>query len=135
DRATTKLDATARELDDITAKIEHYGLTPTIGLLLRNKQDQLDKWQVRDSTNSLASEDLARSRDLQLAIEMVDYDGSDAVSQSEQLLRTSAGTTQGSPSPATKLQLQRLLRERYQWLTALRQGYEDYQQKLGELDT
>lgn len=135
DRATTQLDATARELDDITAKIEHYGLTPTIGLLLRNKQDQLDKWQVQDSTNSFASEDLARSRDLQLAIEMVDYDGSDAVSQSEQLLRTSAGATQGSPSPATKLQLQRLLRERYQWLTALRQGYEDYQQKLGELDT
>ncbi len=135
DKATDKLNATARDLDDITAKIEHYGLTPTIGLLLRNKQDQLDKWQVRDSTNSFASEDLARSRDLQLAIEMVDYDGSDAVSQSEQLLTTSAGTTQDSPSLATKSQLQRLLRERYQWLTALRRGYEDYQQKLGELDT
>ncbi len=134
-QATAKHDATSRDLDDITAKIEHYGLTPTIGLLLRSKQDQLDQWQVRDSSNSFISEDLARSRDLQLAIEMVEHDGSEPLSQSEKILASAAQPMSPATLLATKSQLQNLLRDRHQWLVALRQGYEDYQQKLGELDT
>lgn len=135
DQASAKLHATSADLDDITGKIEHYGLTPTIGLLLRSKQDQLDQWQVRDSSNALASEDLAQSRALQLAIEMVEYNGGDVIKQSERLLAATSATTQRPESVATKLQLQALLRERHQWLAALRQGYENYQQKLSELDT
>ncbi|TWU16332.1 mechanosensitive ion channel domain-containing protein [Allorhodopirellula heiligendammensis] len=131
DQATAKLQATSADLDDITSKIEHYGLTPTIGLLLRSKQDQLDQWQVRDSDNSFVSEDLARARALQLAIEMVDHDGSNVQAQSERLW----AATQRPASVSEKSQLQALLRDRHQWLTALRQGYEDYQQKLSELDT
>lgn len=134
EQATAKLHTTSADLDDITAKIEHYGLTPTIGLLLRSKQDQLDQWQVRDSSNAFASEDLARSRALQLAIEMVEYDGGDVIKQSEELLAATAATAHHPESLETKPQLQSLLRERHQWLAALRQGYEVYQQKLGELD-
>jgi len=41
--ATTKLDTTIRDFEDVTAKLDNHGLTPTIGLLLRNKKEQLDR--------------------------------------------------------------------------------------------
>ncbi|TWT66559.1 mechanosensitive ion channel domain-containing protein [Allorhodopirellula solitaria] len=134
DEATAKFQSTSHDLEDITAKVERYGLTPTIGLLLRSKQDQIDQWQVRDSSNSIASSDLTESRALQLAIELVELDGSDPIQQSKRLLALADSETQPAQNFANQAQLQSLLRERHQWLTALRQGHESYQQKIGELD-
>lgn len=133
--ATSKLSKTTSDLDDITAKLNHYGLTPTIGMLLRSRREQLDQWQVDDSSNLFASQELARSRAQQLEIEMVRHDGSNAVAQARELL-DNAGIASTAPAYSEmNSQLQMLLRERNEWLTTLRQSYQDYQQKLGELDS
>ncbi|QDT05502.1 Miniconductance mechanosensitive channel MscM precursor [Rubripirellula lacrimiformis] len=133
--AQNDLDSTSRDFDDVTAKITHYGLTPTVGMLLRHKKDQLAQWRVNDSMTLLAGGELSRSRQRQLEIEMVRYDGSDPAIESEEILKQ-AGL---DPTHASRQLLlgdvQDLLRQRYHWVNSLRQGYQDYQQKLGELDS
>lgn len=132
--ANHKLQATTRDFTDVSAKIEDYGLTPTIGLLLRNKQEQLDQWQAHDSQTLFASQEIGRSRQEQLELEMVRLDGSDIVAQTDELLTQPGVNPSGLTNSIIARQISDLLRQRHGWLEALRQGYHDYQQKLGELD-
>ncbi len=135
DDATTKLSTATRDLEDVRSKLNHYGLTPTIGLLLRHKKEQLDEWQIHDSLTLFANQELKRSRQSQLELEMVRYDGADAVGQTAEIL-SEAGLDQASFQYATVAsQVQGLLYQRHGWLESLRQGYQDYQHKLGELDS
>ncbi len=53
DDATAKLNTTTRDFEDVHSKLTKYGLTPTIGLLLRHKKEQLDAWQVQRFANPL----------------------------------------------------------------------------------
>ncbi|MGV3484589.1 MAG: mechanosensitive ion channel domain-containing protein [Planctomycetaceae bacterium] len=133
--ATLRLDTTARDLDDVRAKLAHYGLTPTVGILLRHKKDQLDTWQVNGSSTVQATDELGRSRQRQLELEMVRFDGADVVGQSAELMAAAGQDANDYRQAALSSQLQELLYQRSQWLRALRQGYQDYQQKLGELDS
>ncbi|EMI51978.1 mechanosensitive ion channel domain-containing protein [Rhodopirellula sallentina] len=135
DEANAKLDRTTTDLNDITAKLHHYGLTPTIGMLLRSRREQLDQWQVDDSSNLFAGQELARSRAQQLEIEMVRHDGSHPELHARELLDAAGIASATSDYPRLNYQLQDLLEERHQWLASLKQGYQDYQQKLGELDS
>ena len=131
---TEKLSSTTRDLEDIQSKLKHYGLTPTIGLLLQHKKGQLDQWQVQDWPTLFASEELKRSRQEQLELEMIRVDGDNPVGQTAEILSES-GIDSSSPEYAqVASQVQGLLRQRNGWLAALRQGYQEYQQKLGELD-
>lgn len=132
--ANRKLQTTTRDFNEVIAKIDEYGLTPTIGLLLRDKQEQLDQWQAHDSQTLFASQEIGRSRQEQLELEMVRWDGSDVTSQTNELLAQPGVNPSGLTNPIIARQIADLLRHRYGWLEALRQGYHDYQQKLGELD-
>lgn len=132
--ATTKLDTTIRDFEDVTAKLDNHGLTPTIGMLLRNKKEQLDRWQVHDSGTLLTSEELGRSRQEQLELEMVRYDGTDRIRQTAEILAVEGLDRESVQGSTAASQIQGLLHSRRQWLDSLQQGYQDYQQKLGELD-
>jgi small-conductance mechanosensitive channel len=135
DDAVFKLDSTSQDLDDVNNKLSNYGLTPTIGLLLRNKKEQLDAWQVHDSQTDYTSEEIQRSRQKQLELEMVSYQGIDPAAETIEVL-ADAGLDAGSRENATLVtQVQHLLHQRGQWLNALHEGYQDYQTKLGELDS
>ncbi len=133
--ASTKLNSTSRDLADVRAKLEHYGLTPTVGLLLQHKKEQLDAWQVSDSSALLTTEELGRSRQQQLEVEMVRYDGADAVGHATEILAAAGLDASSYQHAALATQVQGLLYQRHQWLGGLRQGYEDYQHKLSEFDS
>lgn len=132
---TDKLNTTSRDFEDVRSKLEHYGLTPTVGLLLRHKKEQLDAWQITESTTRLATEELGRTRQKQLELEMIRYDGSDAAGQAAAILAEAGFDAISFQHSALLAQVQDLLYQRRQWLTWLQQGYLEYQQKLGELDT
>jgi len=126
----TKLYNTQQDLEDVRRKIDHYGLSPTIGLLLQQKEEQLDAWMIEDSQSLFTSKELKRARSAQLDLDMIRFDGSNPETQTEELLD---GSTDLRWSLNTEIR--RLLTQRYEWLQALRKGYQEYQQKLGELDT
>lgn len=133
--ATRKLAATETEFEDINAKLTNYGLTSTIGMLLRHKKQQLNEWQVHDSQALYASQQLQVSRQRQLQLEMVQYDGSEPIAQATEIL-AEAGYDYSSPENAGLVsQIQSLLTQRREWIDSLEQGYQDYRQKLGELDS
>lgn len=132
--AANKLDETTQDFDDVTAKLDHYGLTPTVGLLLRHKKEQLDVWQVQDSQTFFASEELKRARTEQLELDLIRHDGSNVVTQASAIVTSGGMNPKSEQNAAVVAQVQRLLRQRAEWLQSLRSGYQDYQQKLGELD-
>ncbi len=133
--ANLKLNSTSRDFDDVGAKLKQYGLTPTIGLLLSHKKEQLDDWQVNGSSVPSASEEIQRSRQKQLELEMVDYDGSDATRQASEILSLSGYDSTSIENLALSSQIQTLLQERSRWLGLLLQGYNDYRKELSELDS
>jgi len=133
--ATTKLNMTTRDFEDVRSKISQYGLTPTVGLLLQHKQEQLEIWNVDDSLSLFATQELAQSRQHQLELEMVRFDGRDSVKQTAELLAEAGIDPKSFQNTALVSQIQGLLYQRRQWVGALQQGYHDYQQKLSQLDS
>lgn len=133
--ANFKLDAAKRDFEDVGAKLRQFGLTPTIGLLLSHKKSQLEDWQVDGSVGYRVNDELQRSRQKQLENEMVVYDGSDAARQTTEILAASGYRSNDIEYTTLAPQVQDLLRERSGWLKSLTQGYNDYRQKLGELDS
>lgn len=133
--ATRQLVSMESDFQDINTKLTDYGLTPTIGMLLRHKKEQLNAWQVHDSQTLFASQELQVSRQKQLELEMVQYNGGDPIIQSSEIL-VEAGYDYSSPENAGLVsQMQSLLTQRGEWIESLQQGYKDYRQKLGELDS
>ncbi len=132
--AADKLQSTSDDFEDVSAKIDHYGLTPTVGLLLRHKKDQLDAWQVQDSQTYFAGEELKRARGEQLELDLIQYDGSDTISQAAMILTAGGLNPKNDANSDLISQVRTLLHQRSQWLESLRNGYQNYQQKLGELD-
>ncbi|WP_315850144.1 mechanosensitive ion channel domain-containing protein [Novipirellula maiorica] len=79
--------------------------------------------------------ELGRSRQQQLELEMVQYDGSNVSSQTDAILAEAGFDPSSVQSVVVASQLRSLLEQRQQWLNVLGQGYQDYQRKLGELDS
>ncbi|MEM6470839.1 MAG: mechanosensitive ion channel domain-containing protein [Planctomycetota bacterium] len=133
DELSQTLAMTTDDFNGVRQKIDAHGLTPTIGSLLRLKKGQLDRWHAERSTSILVNESLQESRDAQLALDLVRFDGLDPDDQAAQILRD---FDQPSASKGQHRQeLVRLLAHRHQWLEALRKGHRDYQTKLGEFDS
>ncbi|TWU20307.1 Mechanosensitive channel MscK precursor [Novipirellula galeiformis] len=130
-----KLNTTKSDLDDVRSKLEHYGLTPTVGLLLRHKKEQLDAWQGNGSVTLFVTEELGRARQKQLEVEMVRYNGADASGQTTEILAEAGLDAASVQSMVLASQVRALLDQRREWLAALQQGYHDYQRKLAELDS
>jgi potassium-dependent mechanosensitive channel len=134
-QASLKLESAARDYEDVASKLRQYGLTPTIGMLLSHKKSQLEDWQVDGAAGYRVNDEIQRTREKQLANEMITHDGSDAARQAGQIL-ASAGYRSAQPEfGPLSLQVQSLLRERNEWLRSLDQGYNDYRQKLSEFDS
>ncbi len=133
--ANFKLDSAIRDYEDVSAKLRQFGLTPTIGLLLSHKKSQLEDWQVDGSVGHHVNDEIQRSRQKQLENEMVVYDGSDIARQTTAILASVGYGTNHNNHATLAAQVQTLLRERSGWLQSLTQGYNDYRQKLGELDS
>ncbi len=131
--ANFKLDSAMRDYEDVGSKLRQGGLTPTIGLLLSHKKSQLEDWKVDGSVGHQVNDEIQRSRQTQLENEMVIYDGSDITRQTSEILASSGYGSNHIEYSTLAPQVQSLLRERSGWLQSLTQGYNDYQQKLGEL--
>ena len=145
----TKYDATLRDLHDVDAKLNQYGLTTTIGQLLQSKKQQLSDWQVKDSTSLFVSEELARTRQEQLDLELhtqqnqtqpsqanADSTRRNAVNLEAARLLAGAGLDATDIKNTSRLnRVGNLIEERHRWVADLRTGYRDYQSKLGELDS
>lgn len=134
DEAVAKREATQRDLGETEAKLAQYGLTPTVGMLLRHKRDQLDAWQVNDSQTLFSSQEVRRSRQEQLQLELVKFDGSEAETQTREVLIAAGIDPEGPENAAVRRQVYELLAQRFRWIDSLHQIYHDYQEKLGELD-
>jgi potassium-dependent mechanosensitive channel len=133
--ANTKLNSATRDYEDVGAKLRQYGLTPTIGLLLSHKKSQLEDWQVDSSADQFVNAELQRAREMQLSNGMIAYDGSNVVRQASDILALAGYGPTHSEYAVLAPQIQLLLRERSEWLRSLTQGYNDYRQRLGELDS
>jgi len=133
--ATANLDATTHDYEDVQSKLAQYGLTPTIGLLLQHKREQLNAWQLNDSLTLFATRELGLLRQRQWELQIVRYDGSDPAGQADEILAEGGFARSHFQHAALAPQIQTLLDQRKEWLRALRQGYDDYQQKLSELDS
>ncbi len=132
--ANFKLDHAIRDYEDVGSKLRQFGLTPTIGFLLSHKKSQLEDWQVDGVVGHSVNDEIQRSRQKQLENGMVLYDGSDVVRQTSEILASSGNGSNHIENATLAPLIQSLLRERSGWLQSLTQGYNDYRQKLGELD-
>ncbi len=133
--AGAKLDSVRRDFEDVSANLRQHGLTPTIGLLLSHKKSQLEDWQVDGSASHWVETEIQRSREQQLENELVVHDGSDVPRQTSELLALSGYDSSQIEHASLASQIKSLLQERHAWLRSLAQGYDDYQQQLGELDS
>lgn len=133
--ANAKLKSVKEDYEHVEANLVRDGLTPTLGLLLSHKKSQLEDWQVEGSSSHSVNAEIQRSRDKQLANEMVKHNGSDAARQTTQLLASGGYDATRREYEVLTSQVQTLLGERREWLQLLAQGYNDYRQKLGELDS
>ena len=133
--ANFKLDSAIRDYEEVGSKLRQFGLTPTIGLLLSHKKSQLEDWQVDGATGHRVNDELQRSRQKQLENQMIVHDGSDVARQTTQILAAAGYRSNDVEYTTLAPQVQVLLRERSGWLQSLTQGYNDYRQKLGELDS
>ena len=133
--ANAKLHAATLDYEDVGAKLRMHGPTSTIGLLLSQKKSQLEDWQVDGSAGHFVNDEIQRSRSKQLGNGMVQYDGRNIARQTAQILASSGVEPTAVDYAQLATQIQPLLRERSEWLQMLSQGYDDYRQKLGELDS
>ncbi len=164
-QAQRSLENARHDLEDVKSKLELYGMTTTVGMLLQNKREQLRQWQLDLSADRFAANELSRTRQQQLQLEMLRFDGSDPVTQSVQFLferglisdNVAALPPRGTNPSSVNLnsstynsaslsvaglnnqnllaEVQSQLRGRNQWVLSLKQGYADYQQRLSELDS
>lgn len=130
-----QLDSAHRDYEEVGTNLRQHGLTPTIGLLLSHKKSQLEDWQVDRAAGHWINGEIQRSHQKQLENEMLVHDGSDVARQTNVILASTGFDSTHSEYALLAPQVQSLLHERSQWLGALAQGYDDYQQQLGELDS
>ncbi len=133
--ARAKLAGTTRDLEEVSNKLSQYGMTPTVGLLLQHKKEQLSVWQATDSTSLFSTEELGRWRAKQLELEMVRFDGAETARQTAEILAEAGLDSTSFQYSSLVTKIQELLYQRSRWLAALKQGYQDYQQSLSELDS
>jgi potassium-dependent mechanosensitive channel len=133
--AQNRLQLARRDFEDVDLKLRQHELTPAIGQLLSHKRNQLDDWQVEGTSGRYISEDIVQTRQRQLENQLLGQDGRDVVGQTREILARSRADAGRSENAGLASQVQSLLRERNEWLQLLKQGYNDYRQKLGDLDS
>ncbi|QDV40841.1 Miniconductance mechanosensitive channel MscM precursor [Stieleria neptunia] len=137
-----RLEAADRKLLDIqsdyrsvSGKLAEYGLTPTIGLLLRHRKEQLDSWQTQDNENHFARAELQRTQQEALELELIPGGEGQLQQQADQMLAES-GEASGQPAtPLLRQQVFDLLNQRSRLVAQLKQSYRQYHHDLDRLDS
>lgn len=133
--ADLTLATTQREYNDVRQRLDDYGLSPTVGLLLQNKKEQLYRLKLTDQASRLAADEIARTRENQAKLEMVSVNGADPNLQASGLLSSLGQPIRIEAESQLLPLLVEHLKQRHQWLETLRLGYQDYQQTLSQLDS
>lgn len=133
--AEDRLEETTLDFRDVTAKLQNYGLTPTIGLLLRNKSEQLDRWQAGDSQAVSGNIGLEDIRQQQLKLELISDDGSFPDQHAAEKI-AAAGLLPSDPQTSSlQRRIADLYAQRYHWVVQLRGAYAEYHHSVGSLDS
>ena len=137
DDASDRYRSTEQQFLDASSKLEEYGLTPTIGLVLRHKREQLIRQQARDSSMSTIRDNLQKVRQQQLALEMLPLDGSRPDWQTDQWLADHGSPHQivGQTESPIRYDVRELLARRHRWVTALKDAFAEYHRGVDELDS
>lgn len=133
--AEQRVQTTTLDLEDADTKLKQYGLTPTIGLLLRHKKEQLTRWRASGVATTYSNQVLADIREKQLALELITVDGSRPFEQAaDQLAAIGIAQTDRAWEPLRN-QTADLLRRRYRWIRDLRSIYSEYHTQVGRLES
>ncbi len=133
--AQNRLQAATRDYNDVNSKLQQNQTTLVIGQLLSHKRNQIEDWLVDGSAIHYLNDDLIQSRQKQLESKLLGYDGKDVVRQTNEILAALQIDSNNVNNSGVAAQIQSLLRERSDWLKLLKQGQNDYQQNLGDLDS
>lgn len=130
-----RLQFATRDYQDVIAKLQQNQTTAAIGQLLSHKRNQLDDWLVDGSAAMNLNDELLQARQKQLESSLLGYDGKDVLRQTNELLAGLQIDPNSDNYSRVSMQIQSLLGERAEWLRLLKQGYSDYRQRLGDLDS
>jgi Mechanosensitive ion channel inner membrane domain 1 len=129
-----KLSTIREDFESVRTKLAQYGLTPTIGALLRHRRDQLDPVHVqlsaiRDVNDRMSN---AQRQQLELDLQRTQLDNLD--SETDLWIANShyAGTVDAQQY---RQQVYQMLAERRDLVDQLSGDYRLYQKRLDELDT
>ncbi|MDV6030059.1 MAG: mechanosensitive ion channel [Phycisphaera sp. RhM] len=135
DAAEQKLDDIQSDYQSVSGKLAEYGLTPTIGLLLRHRKEQLDSWQTQDNENHFARSELQRTQQEALELELILGGEGQLQQQADQMLAETGDAGGQPPTPLLRQQVLDLLTHRSQLVTQLKQSYRRYHRNLDRLDS
>ncbi len=133
--AQGRLQSANRDYLDVSSKLQQNQTTLAIGQLLSHKRNQLEDWLVDGSSVHFLNDDVIHARQKQVESKLHGYDGKDVVRQTNEILVALRLDPNNVENAGVTSQIQSLLRERNEWLTQLKQGYNDYRHKLGDLDS
>ena len=135
DQAKDQLVEIERDLQSVSAKINEYGMTPTIGLLLRHRQQQLDTWQTQDNETLFARSELGKAQRAELYLELLANPDESVEKRADSMLRGMGMIESGNEYRLRRPPLIRLLDERLQLVAQLKSDYRQYHHDLDVLDS
>jgi potassium-dependent mechanosensitive channel len=124
--------------DDFTtvqSKLNEFGLTPTIGMLLRHRREQLDNLHLHETMIKYVRAQMESAQATQLELDLLSQEVLDINRETENILGRSSYLLAGNDVSYARNQVWNLLVERKSWLDQLRSGYRDYVSRLNDLDT
>lgn len=125
----------ADDLASIRSKLSEFGLTPTIGLLLRHRKEQLDGPYLYDDHIRHARERMAVAQSDQLELDYAARPIADVPGEADQRVAEAGLMIAPADVPRVRYQFTRLLDHRNALLEQLKYGYRDYATRLDDLDT
>ncbi|MFO0940010.1 MAG: mechanosensitive ion channel [Pirellulales bacterium] len=131
--AQNRFQSAKHDYQDITVKLQQNGTSSTIGQLLSHKRKQLEDLRVVGSSVHYVNDDVLQSRQKQLESNLMGFDGRDVGRQSSQIIAGLRLDPNNAEDARVSSQIQNMLHERSQWLKQLKQSYNDYRDKLGDL--
>jgi potassium-dependent mechanosensitive channel len=116
-------------------KLNEFGLTPTIGMLLRHRREQLDNLHLHETMIKYVRAQMQSAQASQLELDLLSQEVADINQETENVLGRSSHLMAGNDVSYVRNQVWNLVAERKNWLDQLRGGYRDYVSRLNDLDT
>ncbi len=134
DATQQKLRALREDYENVRTKLAQYGLTPTVGMLLRHRRDSLDPVHVHVRTLQDTRTRIHDTQRQQLEMDLQRAQLSDLDSEADRWIADSqyAGLIE---TERLRPQVQQMLAERREIIDRLTSDFQLYQKRLEELDT